>query len=76
MDQRQQQSRTVNHEAEATRIRRTMGGSIDMRFYRRRAHCLRSGVAWDIISHMSRMLPFFRRDDASPRPGRTDCTML
>ncbi|WP_275098495.1 hypothetical protein [Sedimenticola hydrogenitrophicus] len=76
MDQRQQQRRTVNHEAEGTRIRRALDGSIDMCFYRRRAHCLRSRAAWDIISHMSRVLPFFRHDDASPRPGRTDCTML
>jgi hypothetical protein len=76
MDHRQQQGTRANQEAEVTRIRRALDGSIDMCFYRRRAHCLRSGVAWDTISHMSRMLPFFRRDDASPRPGRTDCTML
>ncbi|WP_260293184.1 hypothetical protein [Sedimenticola hydrogenitrophicus] len=76
MNQRQLQPARSCRDAAGTTIRRSLDGSIDMRFYRHRAHCLRSEAAWDIISHMSRVLPFFRRDDAMPRPARTDCTML
>ncbi len=59
-----------------TAVRRTFDGSIDFRYYQRRAHCLRSGMAWDIIHYMSHILPF-HRDSERHRPlGNSDCTMM
>lgn len=76
MNQHQQPPARSRRDAVETPIRRSLDGSIDMAFYRRRAHCLRSGVAWDIINHMSRMLPFFRSDRRPSHREDGECTML
>jgi|GEM_PF-3234180 len=80
MDYRQSRQERAGWENTAeygsTSIRRSLDGSIDFHFYRRRAHCLRSEVAWDIINHMSRVLPFFRSVEETPHPNQADCTML
>ncbi|MCW8904766.1 hypothetical protein [Sedimenticola sp.] len=76
MNHRQQWQATASRENGSTSIRRTLDDSIDFHFYRRRAHCLRSEAAWDIISHMSRMLPFFRSAEVRSHPNQADCTML
>ncbi|WP_428623185.1 hypothetical protein [Sedimenticola sp.] len=72
MNNRQPQRETYR----SSSIHRSLDGSIDVNFYRRRAHNLRSEAAWDIITHMSRMLPFFRHHEASPHADRTNCSMI
>ncbi len=76
MNHRQQWQETAGRDNRLTSIRRTLDDSTDFHFYLCRTHCLRSGAAWDIISHMSRILPFFRNDEASTHPNDADCTML
>lgn len=76
MDRRPHLKATLDTDLERSSVRRTLDGSIDMAFYRRRAHRLRSEAAWDIIEHMSRMLPFFRDHERSSRADHKACTML
>ena len=63
MYQQDKYSELASSASSASSIHKTIDGSIDFRFYQRRAHCLRSEAAWNIISHMSRVLPFFRNED-------------
>lgn len=75
MDNRQSRQAAGNRQYRSTTIRRTLDGSIDFRFYERRAHILRAEAAWDIVGHMSQVLPFFREGPASST-DRPNCTML
>lgn len=61
---------------EKNSVRRRFDDSIDFRYYQRRAHCLRSEAAWDIIRYMSHLLPFNRNDDEPLHLKKPNCTMM